>query len=641
MFKIKFRKNEQSKAYNVSLMIKKILSNVTDKPGVYFMKNTKGKILYIGKAKNLKKRINSYSNLDRLSIRIKKMLSETFTIDYTITDHEASALLLEANLIKINKPKFNILMRDDKTYPHILIRKDHKWAQIIKSRGKKDKNGDYFGPFASAGAVNQTLNAMQRIFPLRTCNDYEFKNRTRPCIQHQIKRCTAPCVKLINNKEYVKIVEEAKSFLLGKNKNLQPKLENKMELAAKELNYEEAAVNRDRIRALNIIQNAQGADLRHLKDADVFAISSKKNLAINESNTINNNVYAIQVFFFRSGKNFGNRTHFIKYHTNLSSERVLDSFIPQFYDLQTPPPKILVSHLPTEKELIEKAFLIKHKKRIKIIKPNRGESHKAVILGITNAEQAIAIKISDYNSQKNLLKNLSKKLSLDTIPERIEVYDNSHFSGYNMIGAMIVTSDKGFEKNQYRKFNIKNENSVLKPGDDYKMISQVLERRFENLLDKNDDSFYKKPNLIIVDGGIGQCNSASKVLKKLFIYNVNIIGIAKGKKRNSGNEKIYFPSEKNCKPIILSKTDPTLYFIQRLRDEAHRFAISAQRAKSKKSLLRSSLDEIHGIGPKKRKSLILHFGSTNIIAQSSIDELAKAPGIEKNLAKEIYNYFNS
>ncbi|SVE04521.1 uncharacterized protein METZ01_LOCUS457375, partial [marine metagenome] len=252
-----------------------------------------------------------------------------------------------------------------------------------------------------------------------------------------------------------KIVEEAKSFLLGKNKNLQPKLENKMELAAKELNYEEAAVNRDRIRALNIIQNAQGADLRHLKDADVFAISSKKNLAINESNTINNNVYAIQVFFFRSGKNFGNRTHFIKYHTNLNSERVLDSFIPQFYDLQTPPPKILVSHLPTEKELIEKAFLIKHKKRIKIIKPNRGESHKAVILGITNAEQAIAIKITDYNSQKNLLKNLSKKLSLDTIPERIEVYDNSHFSGYNMIGAMIVSSDKGFEKNQYRKFNIK------------------------------------------------------------------------------------------------------------------------------------------------------------------------------------------
>ena len=482
MFKIKLRKNEQSKTYNRSLMIKKILSNVTDKPGVYFMKNTKGKILYIGKAKNLKKRINSYSNLDRLSIRIKKMLSETFTIDYTITDHEASALLLEANLIKINKPKFNILMRDDKTYPHILIRKDHKWPQIIKSRGKKDKNGDYFGPFASAGAVNQTLNAMQRIFPLRTCSDYEFKNRTRPCIQHQIKRCTAPCVKLINNKEYVKIVEEAKSFLLGKNKYLQPKLENKMELAAKELNYEEAAVNRDRIRALNIIQNAQGADLRHLKDADVFAISSKKNLAINKSNTINNNVYAIQVFFFRSGKNFGNRTHFIKYHTNLSLESILDSFIPQFYDLQTPPPKILVSHLPTEKELIEKAFLIKHKKRIKIIKPNRGESHKAVILGITNAEQAIAIKISDYNSQKNLLKNLSKKLSLDTIPERIEVYDNSHFSGYNMIGAMIVTSDKGFEKNQYRKFNIKNENSVMKPGDDYKMISQVLERRFAKII---------------------------------------------------------------------------------------------------------------------------------------------------------------
>ena len=310
MFKIKLRKNEQSKTYNRSLMIKKILSNVTDKPGVYFMKNTKGKILYIGKAKNLKKRINSYSNLDRLSIRIKKMLSETFTIDYTITDHEASALLLEANLIKINKPKFNILMRDDKTYPHILIRKDHKWPQIIKSRGKKDKNGDYFGPFASAGAVNHTLNAMQRIFPLRTCSDYEFKNRTRPCIQHQIKRCTAPCVKLINNKEYVKIVEEAKSFLLGKNKYLQPKLENKMELAAKELNYEEAAVNRDRIRALNIIQNAQGADLRHLKDADVFAISSKKYLAINQSNTVNNNVYAIQVFFLSFRKKLWKQNSF-------------------------------------------------------------------------------------------------------------------------------------------------------------------------------------------------------------------------------------------------------------------------------------------------------------------------------------------
>ena len=622
------------------VIIKKIISNVTNKPGVYYMKDKKGKILYIGKAKNLNKRLRSYSNTDKLSARIKKMISQTFTIDYTVTDHEASALLLEANMIKSKKPKFNILLRDDKTYPDILIRNDHEWPQIIKSRGQKGKKGDYFGPFASAGAVNQTLNAMQRIFPLRTCNDYEFKSRTRPCIQYQIKRCTAPCVKLISKSNYKDIVKEAKSFLLGKNKNLQSKLEKKMEFASKKLNYEEAAINRDRIRALNLIQSAEGADLRHLKDADIFAISSGKNSEIDESHAKNNSIFAIQVFFFRSGKNFGNKTHFVKYHDNISLNEVLESFIPQFYDMQIPPPKILVSHLPIGKDLMETAFLLKHKKRIKIIKPNRGESKKAILLGTNNAEQAIARKMSEYDSQKVLMKKLSKKLFLKNIPKRIEVYDNSHFGGSNMVGAMIVCSDQGFEKNQYRKFNIKNIDPGMKAGDDYKMIGQVIERRFTNLLNKNDDSFYKKPDLIIVDGGIGQCNATHAVLKKLSIKNVNVVGIAKGKNRKSGNEKIYFPSEKNYKPLILSTTDPTLYFMQRLRDEAHRFAISAQRTKNKKYLIHSSLDEIYGIGPKKRKALILRFGSTKMISQANIDELSKTPGIKKALAKEIFNFFN-
>ena len=632
------------------LLIRESISKITTKPGVYFMKNKNGNFLYIGKAKNLRKRISSYSNLNKLNPRIKKMISETFSIDYTVTDHEASALLLEANMIKEKKPKFNILMRDDKTYPHILIRKDHEWAQIIKTRGKKTNIGDYFGPFASAGAVNKTLNAMQRIFPLRTCNDFELKNRNRPCLQHQIKRCSAPCVKYITKSKYQNIVNEAKSFLLGKNKNLQPRLEKLMELSSKNLNYEDAAINRDKIRALNIIQSAEGADLRNIKDADVFSILNEDKThdfkQINSQKTI----FAIQVFFFRSGKNFGNRTHFIHHDIKSTLNEILGSFITQFYNLQVPPNKILVNVIPEDKDLIEKAFLFKFKKKIKIHKPTRGEGYKAIQLGLRNSEQALARKKTESISHLTALQELAKTLSIKKMPKRIEIYDNSHFSGSYMTGAMVVYTQSGFQKNQYRKFNLKNISA--NPHDDYQMISEVIERRFKRLGNKADDSFNKRPDLIIIDGGLGQCTAATNILKKNKIKDISLIGIAKGKKRNSGNEKIYFPNDKDytpkllnelknrSNPLVLSKFDKTLYFLQRLRDEAHRFAIMSQRNRNKKSFKSSSLDQINGVGPKKRKALILRFGSTKKVSEASIKELCKTTGINDVLATQIFNFFN-
>ncbi|MBT3939860.1 MAG: excinuclease ABC subunit C, partial [Pelagibacterales bacterium] len=405
-------------------IVKDYSSKVTNEPGVYFMYNIDKTILYIGKAKNLNKRISSYSKPSNMSLRIQRMVSQIFSIDFITTEHEASALLLEANMIKKYKPKFNILLRDDKSYPYILLRNDHNWQQIIKARGNKvKKKGDYFGPFASVDAVHKTLNAMQRAFPLRTCSDYEIKNRNRPCIQYQIKRCSGPCANLINKDDYSKIVIDAKLFLLGKNNNLQPKLEKNMELASKEFNYEEAAILRDRIRALNFIQKAEGADLRNIKDADVFSITHLKNNIINK----NNIYFAIQVFFYRSGKNYGSRTHYLNYIENDNLNSILGSFIPQFYVSQIPPPSILVSHLPDNKTLIEKAFYLKHQRKTRIICPQKGENKTAVTLGLNKAKQAIAKKLAEYNSHANILKELTKTLYLYETPMRIEIYDNSHF----------------------------------------------------------------------------------------------------------------------------------------------------------------------------------------------------------------------
>ena len=635
-------------------IVKNYIAQVSNKPGVYFMYNKEKLILYIGKAKNLNKRLSSYSKSSNMPLRIQRMVSQIYFIDFITTEHEASALLLEANMIKQHKPKFNILLRDDKSYPYILLRNDHNWQQIIKARGNKLNNkGQYFGPFASADAVHKTLNAMQRAFPLRTCSDYEIKNRNKPCIQYQIKRCAGPCANLINKAEYSKIVTDAKLFLLGKNKNLQPKLEKNMEIASKHFKYEEAVILRDRIRALNFIQKAEGADLRHIKDADIFAITSIKNDGLNKEFIKNNNIYfAIQVCFYRAGKNYGNRTHFLNYSEAKNLNLILSSFIPQFYVNQKPPPVILVSHLPDNYELIQKAFYLKYKRKIKIVRPQKGENNKAILISLNNAKEEMAKKLSEFNSHHNLLKSLTKTLYMSKTPKRIEIYDNSHFNGSNMIGVMVVASNIGFIKNQYRKFNIKNKFDEFKAGDDYGMMKEVFSRRFIKLLDKKENSAFPIPDLVIIDGGKGQCNIACKVLESLNIKNIIVIGVSKGKDRNAGKEKIHFSlteeykpkKNKNIdffKPLILNNNNPILYYIQRLRDEAHRFAISSQRNKQKSLVKKSLLSEIPGIGPKRKKSLMMYFGSVKYISEASLSELNKIKGISNNSAEEIINYFNS
>ncbi len=637
-----------------SKIVKNYLPKVSNTPGVYFMYDNEKTILYIGKAKNLSKRISSYTKKSNMSVRIQRMVSNIDSIDYITTDHEASALILEANMIKKHKPKYNILLRDDKSYPYILLRQDHNWHQIIKARGNKlEKKGDYFGPFASVDAVHKTLNAMQRAFPLRTCSDFEIKNRNRPCIQYQIKRCSGPCAKLINENDYLEIVKDAKLFLLGKNNNLQPKLEKEMEIASNNFNYEEAAILRDRIRALNFIQKAEGADFRNIKDADIFSITSVDNSNINKNFINKSNIYfAIQVFFFRSGKNFGNRTHFIKYIEKTELNSILSSFIPQFYVNQSPPPIILVSNLPNDYKLIEKAFYLNHGVKSKIICPQKGENKKAIMMGINNAKLALAKKMSEFNTHSNLLKSLANMLKIKNIPNRIEIYDNSHFSGSNMLGVMVVSSDMGFEKNQYRKFNLKNDIRVFKGNDDYGMMEEVFYRRFRKPMPNKNNLKTLLPDLIILDGGKGQVNIACQVLKKLEINNIIVIGVSKGKDRNAGNEKIHFSNIKsympegiknttNLNPLILDRENPVLYFIQRLRDEAHRFAINSQRKKQLSKIKNSLLSEIPGIGPKKRKLLMMQFGSVKNISEAPLKDLEKTKGISLNLSKEIFNFFQS
>ena len=637
-----------------SNIVKNYLPKVSNVPGVYFMYDKNKTILYIGKAKNLSKRISSYANKKNMSVRIQRMVSHINSIDYITTDHEASALILEANMIKKYKPKYNILLRDDKSYPYILLRQDHTWQQIVKTRGNKLKTkGDYFGPFASVDAVHKTLNAMQRAFPLRTCSDFEIKNRKRPCIQYQIKRCSGPCAKLINKDDYFKIVNDARLFLLGKNNNLQPKLENEMEIASNNMDYEEAAILRDRIRALNFIQKAEGADLRNIKDADIFTITSVDNVDINKEFINKSNIYfAIQVFFFRSGKNFGNRTHFIKYIENTEFDSVLSSFIPQFYVNQKPPPIILVSHLPNNYKLIEKAFFIEHKRKIKIICPIKGENKKAINMGINNANRALAKKMSEFTTHSNLLKSLATLLKIKKTLNRIEVYDNSHFNGSNMLGVMVVSSNFGFEKNQYRKFNLKNNFRAFKGNDDYGMMEEVFYRRFKKKSHSKNNLELSYPDLIILDGGKGQVNIVCNVLKNLNIKNIIVIGVSKGKDRNAGKEKIHFsnmqsyrPEEiknnSNFNPLILDKNNPVLYFIQRLRDEAHRFAITSQRKRHLSKVKKSILNEIPGVGPKKRKSLIMQFGSVQNISEAPLSELQQTKGISINLSNDIFNFFQS
>ena len=589
-------------------------------PGVYRMLSSKKEILYIGKAKNIPNRLKSYVSDNNLAIRTERMLSQTKYLEITTTTNESEALLLEANLIKKHKPRFNILLRDDKSFPYIFIGYKDKWPQLTKLRGKKNRDGYYFGPFASIGSANWTIKILQKIFMLRVCDDTVFNNRERPCILYQIKRCSAPCVGNIEITNYKKTVDDAVDFIAGKSRRIQQKLSKEMEIASKELDFEKAAIARDRIKALTQIQSSQKINQTNLNEADVISIHKDSGKT------------CIQVFFFRSKQNWGNQAFFPKHDPDEKLENILSSFISQFYENKTIPKLIITNYQIYEKDLLEKAFSGKESKDIIIKEAKTKEEISLSNLAKKNAKQALTQKIYDTQSNVNLIEQLTSKFNLNQNTGLIEVYDNSHIQGTDCIGALITFGNDGFEKKRYRKFNIKNE-SVK--GDDYGMLKEVLFRRFSKAV-KEKTGALSLPDLVMVDGGKGQYSVSREVLNELGLHDLPIIAIAKGKNRNAGEEKMYYQN----KEFELAKNDPLLFFIQRLRDEAHRFAISSHRAKRKKNLSKSLLDQINGIGKQRKRALLNHFGSARSVESASFDDLKSVDGIEDNIAKKIYNYFH-
>ena len=583
-----------------------------NKSGVYKMISATNEILYVGKAKELNKRIRSYSNPKGFNFRLQRMVSLVRKVEFIITNTEANALLLEATLIKEIKPKFNILLKDDKSYPYITIRTSHSWPQIKKHRGKKNKDDLYFGPFASVYHVNITLDTLQKIFPLRTCSDFELKNRTRPCLQYQIQRCSAPCTSYINKKDYQSLLEDTKNYFAGKDRKIIDKLIAEMSIASKNMKYEDAAVLRDKIRSLEKINIKDEKELKTIKSADIFCLAS-----INDNSSI-------EVIFCRNGQSFGSITHFPIHEKYEEEENILSKFIMQFYSNQKVPEKILVSHELKENRLLEKALMIKSKQKVKIFLPKDIGTKNIISSGILKAKQNLALNLAKKEKTLNLHKRISLKFSIPKLVKKIEVYDNSHFSGKEAIGSYIVASTKGFEKNNYRKYNIKYSNTK----DDYSMMSEVFKRRL-----KIRDNL---PELIIIDGGKGQLSTVVKVFQLLNIKNVYIISISKGKMRHSNNEKFY---NNNGIEIYLERTDPVFYYLQRLRDEAHRFAISNHRILRKKNQFMSEIDLIEEVGPKRKKQLLLHFGSIKEIKRADVNDLLKVPGINKKTAENIFNYF--
>jgi len=589
-------------------------------PGVYRMLSSKKEILYIGKAKNIPNRLKSYVSDNNLAIRTERMLSQTKYLEITTTTNESEALLLEANLIKKHKPRFNILLRDDKSFPYIFIGYKDKWPRLTKLRGKKNRDGYYFGPFASIGSANWTIKILQKIFMLRVCDDTVFNNRERPCILYQIKRCSAPCVGNIEINNYKKTVDDAVDFIAGKSRRIQQKLSKEMEIASKELDFEKAAIARDRIKALTQIQSSQKINQTNLNEADVISIHKDSGKT------------CIQVFFFRSKQNWGNQAFFPKHDPDEKLENILSSFISQFYENKTIPKLIITNYQIYEKDLLEKAFSGKESKDIIIKEAKTKEEISLSNLAKKNAKQALTQKIYDTQSNVNLIEQLTSKFNLNQNTGLIEVYDNSHIQGTDCIGALITFGNDGFEKKRYRKFNIKNE--AVK-GDDYGMLKEVLFRRFSKAV-KEKTGALSLPDLVMVDGGKGQYSVSREVLNELGLHEMPIIAIAKGKNRNAGDETMFYRD----KVFKFKKNDPLLFFIQRLRDEAHRFAISSHRAKRKKNLSRSLLDQITGIGKQRKRALLNHFGSARSVESAGFDELKAVEGIEDNIAKKIYNYFH-
>jgi len=605
---------------NAKDIINKTVKTIPNKPGVYRMLDENGEIIYIGKAKNLKKRIKSYSRKNLENKRIKRMAELIRSIEFTTTENEENALLLEVNLIKAHKPKYNILMRDDKTFPYIFISNEHDFPRLEKHRGARKRPGHYYGPFANAGAVNRTLDILQKTFLLRTCSDKEVKAGNKPCFNYHLKRCCGPCGSKISKEDYKELVNDVKKIFKGDSKQIKSHFAKKMEVASENQKYEEAAYYRDKIKSLSNLTNSFSINPKNLIDADVFSI-------------IKNEKYAcIQVFFFRSRKNLGNKPFFIKDINGLTEIDILQSFIPQFYNNRPSPKLILINHKINEKELIQNALSQQNKNKVQIKTPIRGERKEIISHTLENSKEALKKYTQDMLGTSKNLKNIQKALKLKETPNRIEVFDNSHIQGSFSTGAMIVATKEGFSKNNYRKFNIKE----AKTNDDFEMMYEVLYRRFLRLrnIPSNSDEF---PNLIIIDGGKGQLSMAKKALKKAKLDNLEIIGISKGRNRNDKNEIIHLL---NGEKIILRRNDPALFYIQRLRDEAHRFAIGIHRQKRGKNITYNPLDEIPGIGSKRKKELLNAFGSAKSVSKAKIKELSKVDGISKILAQNIYNWFN-
>ena len=601
-------------------LIKHYQKDLSNSPGVYRMIDSNHKTLYVGKAKNLKKRVSSYTKYSGHSLRIQQMIFATSSMLFLTTKNETEALLLEQNLIKQLKPKYNVQLRDDKSFPYIFISSEHDFPRLEKHRGQKKRSGNYYGPFASAGAVNRTLNTLQKVFLLRSCTDKEVEAGNRPCLNFHLKRCAGPCCGKISKSDYSKLVASADQFLRGRSEEVQKKLSKEMILASKEMNYELAASYRDRIKAISRIQSIQGINPQKVKEADIFALNFQSGQA------------CVQVYFIRYNQNWGNRDYYPKVSSDMTKKEILEAFLGQFYLNRLPAKVILISNTIDNQNLLEKLFSEKLGKIVKIINPQKGEKKELVIDALRNAKEGLERKMAENSTQKNLLLKMADLLNLKNSPERIEVYDNSHIQGAYAVGAMVVSGPDGLMKSEYRKFNIKI--SDLGNRDDTSMMQHVFSRRFK----KKNTQDLKIPDVIILDGGKGQLSVIQNYLHDIGYGNIPIVAIAKGEKRNSGLEKFYH--NKNNE-LEISNNDPLRYFLQRLRDEVHRYVIGAHRQKRSKSLMSTRLDEITGLGGIRRKNLLMRFGSTKEVSKASVNELQKVQGISRNLAEQIYNFFNT
>jgi len=653
-------------------------------PGVYRMLDAKGEVLYVGKAKNIRKRVSNYARPTAYDARIARMIAATVTLEFVTTKTETEALLLEANLIKRLRPRFNVLLRDDKSFPYILITSDHWAPQILKHRGARTRPGHYYGPFANAGAVNRTINALERAFLLRSCSDSYFEARTRPCLLHQIKRCSAPCTGEIDFKGYAELVREANAFLSGRSRSVQQELAAEMDKASAAMDFERAAIYRDRLAAFSAVQSHQGINPRTVEEADVFAVHQAGGYT------------CVEVFFFRTGQNWGNRAYFPKADRALGADEILNAFLAQFYDDKPPPRLILVSHAFAERALLAEALTAKSGRKVEVAVPQRGERKELVEHALANAREALGRKLAETSSQQKLLTALTETFGLPRRPRRIEVYDNSHIGGSNPVGAMIVAGPEGFRKNQYRKFNMRSEE--LTPGDDYAMMREMLQRRFKRLLAEaprpsslpsplvgeggersepgegsalqfesepltrprsaspplghplpqgergseqaesaEDEIESPWPDLVLIDGGQGQLKAATETLAALGITDVPLVAIAKGPDRDAGRETFFMAGKS---PFKLPPRDPLLYFVERLRDEAHRFAVGSHRTRRRRDIREAGLQEIPGIGPTRKRALLRHFGTLKAIERASLPDLAQVPGINAETARKIYEYFH-